>query len=168
MKTADAPRTIVRAKGCTLFTETGQKLLDGISSWWVNLHGHSHPEITHRVSEQLANLEHVLFAGFTHPPAIELAERILRTLPENQAHVFYSDNGSTSVEIGLKMALQFWSNQGTRSKTRIVALQGGYHGDTFGAMSLSNRGMFTMPFEPYLFPVERIPAPLSGREQDSL
>src|SRR5882724_522896 len=168
MKTADAPRTIVRAKGCTLFTETGDALLDGISSWWVNLHGHSHPEITHRVSEQLANLEHVLFAGFTHPPAIELAEGILRKLPANQTHVFYSDNGSTSIEIAVKMALQFWSNHGIHQKVRIVALEGGYHGDTFGAMSVSGRSAFTAPFEPYLFPVEHIPAPLEGEEQRSI
>ncbi len=168
MKTADAPQAVVRAKGCTLFTETGETLLDGISSWWVNLHGHSHPEITRRVSEQLAILEHVLFAGFTHPPAIELAERLLRTLPANQTHVFYSDNGSTSVEIALKMALQFWTNHGVREKVRIVALEGGYHGDTFGAMSVSGRSAFTAPFEPYLFPVEHIPAPLEGEEQRSI
>src|SRR6266571_2450621 len=168
MKTADPPCTIVRGKGCTLFTETGGTLLDGISSWWVNLHGHSHPEITKRVREQLEKLDHVLFAGFTHPPAIELAERILKTLPENQAHAFYSDNGSTAVEIGLKMALQFWSNQGIREKVRIVALEGGYHGDTFGAMSVSGRGTFTAPFEPYLFPVERIPAPVPGEEIRSI
>jgi len=168
MKTADAPQAVVRAKGCTLFTETGETLLDGISSWWVNLHGHSHPEITHRVSEQLANLEHVLFAGFTHPPAIELAEGILRKLPANQTHVFYSDNGSTSIEIAVKMALQFWSNHGIHQKVRIVALEGGYHGDTFGAMSVSNRSAFTRPFEPYLFEVDRIPAPLEGVEQRSI
>ena len=168
MKTADPPLTIVSARGSSLFTEDGEVLLDGISSWWVNLHGHSHPEIAKRVSEQLAVLEHVLFAGFTHPPAIELAEKILETLPRNQAHVFYSDNGSTSVEVALKMALQFWSNKGERHRTRIVALEGGYHGDTFGAMSLSGRSVFTAPFEPYLFPVERIPAPMSGQEQRSL
>jgi adenosylmethionine-8-amino-7-oxononanoate aminotransferase len=168
MKTAEPPLAIIRGKGCTLFTETGRTLLDGISSWWVNLHGHSHPEITQRVSEQLAKLEHVLFAGFTHPPAIELAERVLKTLPGNQTRVFYSDNGSTSVEIGLKMALQFWSNRGFRQKIRIVALEGGYHGDTFGAMSVSGRSAFTTPFEPYLFPVDRIPAPLKGEEHRSI
>src|ERR1044071_1296523 len=167
MKTADPPIAVVRAQGCSLFTETGQLLLDGISSWWVNLHGHSHPAITQSVRDQLEKLEHVLFAGFTHPPAIELAERLLKTLPRNQKHVFYSDNGSTAVEIALKMALQFWKNRGVR-RTRIIALERGYHGDTFGAMSLSGKSAFTAPFEPYLFPVERIPAPLQGDEQRSL
>jgi len=168
MKTADPPLTIVRANGCSLFTEDGRCLLDGISSWWVNLHGHSHPQIVRRISQQLALLEHVLFAGFTHPSAIELAEGILKTLPANQSHVFYSYNGSTSVEIALKMALQFWRNCGVHQKVRIAALEGGYHGDTFGAMSVSGRSVFTMPFEPYLFSVERIPAPLQGQEERSI
>src|SRR5215471_16109711 len=168
MKTADPPLAIVRGEGCALFTEDGRRLLDGTSAWWVSLHGHAHPEIARRVSEQLTQLEHVLFAGCTHPAAIELAERILKTLPTNQARVFYSDDGSTAVEIALKMALQFWRNRGDGRKVRIVALEGGYHGDTFGAMSLSGRSVFTLPFEPYLFPVERIPAPISGQEQRSL
>jgi adenosylmethionine-8-amino-7-oxononanoate aminotransferase len=168
MKTAEPPLTIVRGEGCALFTEDGRRLLDGTSSWWVNLHGHAHPEITRRVSEQLAQLEHVLFAGCTHPAAIELAERILKTLPANQARVFYSDDGSTAVEIALKMALQFWRNRGDGQKVRIVALEGGYHGDTFGAMSVSGRSVFTQPFEPFLFPVERIGAPVEGQQQQSI
>jgi len=167
-KTDDPPLAIVRGQGCKLFTETDEVLLDGISSWWVNLHGHSHPRILRAVTEQLALLEHVLFAGCTHPLAIELEERILKTLPANQARVFYSDNGSTAVEVALKMALQFWRNCGVRQKVGIVALEGGYHGDTFGAMSVSAPGVFTTPFEPYLFPVERIPAPVGGAEQRSI
>ncbi len=122
----------------------------------MNLHGHCHPAITQSVHEQLEKLDHVLFAGCTHPPAIELAEKILKTLPANQTHAFYSDNGSTAVEIGLKMALQFWSNRGIQ-RTRIIALEGGYHGDTFGAMSVSGKSAFTAPFAPWLFQLSAFP-----------
>ena len=102
---------ITKAQGASLFTEDGTEIIDAIASWWVNLHGHSHPKIAQAVAAQASELEHVMFAGFTHPPAIKLAENLLSVLPDNQSKVFFSDNGSTAVEVGLKMALQYWHNQ---------------------------------------------------------
>lgn len=157
-QTADPPIGVLRGEGPWLHTEDGRRIFDGISSWWVNVHGHSHPEIARRVSEQLATLEHVIFSGFTHPPAVELAERLLAKLPHNQARIFYSDNGSTAVEVALKMAIQYRRNRGEPQR-RILALEGGYHGDTFGAMAASARSAFTAPFDPYLFEVGHIPFP---------
>src|SRR5882757_8165463 len=103
MKTALPPIPIVKGEGACLFDENGKKYIDAVSSWWVNIHGHSNPYIAKRVSEQLSILEHVIFAGFTHEPAIELAERLLKILPGNQTKLFYTDNGSTAVEVALKM-----------------------------------------------------------------
>jgi adenosylmethionine---8-amino-7-oxononanoate aminotransferase len=151
-KTSEKPIGIVRGSGAYLFDEQGKKYIDAISSWWVNLHGHSHPYIAEKIHEQFLKLEHVIFAGFTHEPAVELAERLLKILPSNQKKVFYSDNGSTSVEVALKMAFQYWHNQG-EAKTKVIALKDAYHGDTFGAMSVSGRGAFTDPFVPFLFDV---------------
>src|SRR5690349_1167380 len=111
MKTADPPIGIVKGEGVYLEDEAGKRYIDAISSWWVNLHGHSHPYIAQKVSEQLNVLEHVIFAGFTHRPAIELAERLLQILPDNQARIFYSDNGSTAVEVAVKIAFQYWQNK---------------------------------------------------------
>src|SRR5436305_13708031 len=108
MKTAAAPVPIVRGAGALLFDESGKQYIDAISSWWVNIHGHAHPYIAQKVAEQLNTLEHVIFAGFTHPAAVELAERLLRILPANQSKAFYSDNGSTAVEVAVKMCLQYW------------------------------------------------------------
>lgn len=147
-----------RAEGVKLFTESGQVILDVISSWWVNIHGHSNPVLANAISEQAHQLEHVIFAGFTHEPAILLAERLLDILPENQAKVFYSDNGSTAVEVGIKMAFQYFYNKGIEKK-KIIAIDGAYHGDTFGAMSVGERGPFTEPFDPYLFNVEFLDFP---------
>ncbi|WP_317128380.1 aminotransferase class III-fold pyridoxal phosphate-dependent enzyme [Hymenobacter radiodurans] len=140
MQTAALPIPIVRGEGAWLYTEDGTAYLDGISSWWVNLHGHAHPRIASRVAQQLQTLEHVLFAGFTHPPAVELAEGLLEILPPNQRRIFYSDNGSTAVEVALKMALQYHHNLGQPRRT-IVAFRDSYHGDTFGAMAVSSRGL---------------------------
>ena len=112
-----------------LFDENGKKYIDAVSSWWVNIHGHAHPYIAQKVSEQLNKLEHVIFAGFTHEGAIELAERLLQILPVNQQKVFYSDNGSTAVEVAIKMCLQYWHNKG-EDRTKIIALKNAYHGDT--------------------------------------
>ncbi len=167
MQTAPPPIGVTRGEGAVLFTEDGREFIDAVSSWWVNIHGHAHPHIAERVSQQLRTLEHVIFAGFTHAPAVELAERLLKLLPQNQARVFYSDNGSTAVEVALKMALQFWFNQG-QDKTRIIAFEGSYHGDTFGAMSVSERSVFTRPFQQYLFDVEFLPVPVSGEEEQTL
>jgi adenosylmethionine-8-amino-7-oxononanoate aminotransferase len=148
-------------KGCYLHTADGREILDCIGSWWVNLHGHSNEHIAHAIYEQAMRLEHVIFAGFTHEPAVRLAERLLKILPDNQSKIFYSDNGSTAVEVGLKMAFQYWHNQGI-SKTKIAALDGSYHGDTFGAMAVGDRGPFTAAFHSYLFQVEFLPFPDSA------
>ena len=163
MQTAPLPIPIVRGEGSILYDADGREYLDMISSWWVNLHGHAHPHIARRVSEQLNTLEHVIFAGFTHQPAVELAERLLTILPQNQAKVFYSDNGSTAVEVALKMAFQYWHNLG-QPRRKVVALEGAYHGDTFGAMAVSGRSAFTAPFTPFLFDVEYLPVPSAGQE----
>jgi adenosylmethionine-8-amino-7-oxononanoate aminotransferase len=147
------------AKGCWLYLENGKKILDAISSWWVNLHGHSHPYLAEAISKQAKELEHVIFAGFTHEPAISLSERLLKILPYNQSKIFFSDNGSTAVEVALKMALQYFWNQGQKKKTKIIALEGAYHGDTFGAMSAGERSPFVAAFSPLLFEVEFLPLP---------
>ncbi len=163
MQTAPLPIPIVRGEGSVLYDADGREYLDMISSWWVNLHGHAHPHITQRVSKQLSTLEHVIFAGFTHQPAVELAERLLTILPQNQAKVFYSDNGSTAVEVALKMAFQYWHNLG-QPRRKVIALENAYHGDTFGAMAVSGRSAFTAPFSPFLFDVAYLPVPVAGQE----
>jgi adenosylmethionine-8-amino-7-oxononanoate aminotransferase len=154
---------IARAKGASLFLTSGEEILDGISSWWCNLHGHGHPAIVEAATRQLEILDHVLFAGCTHEPAVQLAERLLAVLPGGLSKVFYSDNGSTAVEVALKMAIQWWFNQG-QERTTIVALDDSYHGDTFGAMAAGARGLFTKPFDQMLFHVQRIST--AGSHQD--
>jgi len=158
MKTASPPIPIVSGKGACLFDENGKKYIDAVSSWWVNIHGHAHPYIAQKVSEQLKKLEHVIFAGFTHEGAVELAERLLQILPANQQKAFYSDNGSTAVEVAIKMCLQYWHNQG-ENRTKIIAFKNAYHGDTFGAMAVSGRSAFTAAFDSLLFEVEFIDLP---------
>ncbi len=158
MQNAASPIPIVRGEGVYLITEDGKKYIDAISSWWVNIHGHSHPYIAEKVAEQLRKLEHVIFAGFTHPGAVELAERLIKVLPSGQSKFFYSDNGSTAVEVALKMCLQYWSNKGD-SRIKVLAFNNSYHGDTFGAMAVSARSAFTQPFEKLLFEVEFIDLP---------
>src|SRR5579862_2341528 len=155
MLTAPAPLPIVRAKGVYLYTEDGRKILDGISSWWVNIHGHAHPKLNEALAAQARELEHVVFAGCTHRPAVELAERLLKILPPGLARVFYSDNGSTAIEVALKMALQYWRNRG-QPRSTFIALHNAYHGDTAGAMSASEDSLFTRPFQHMLFPVARV------------
>lgn len=156
MKTAGPPLAIVRGQGVYLHTEDGRTLLDGISSWWVNIHGHAHPRLNQALTEQAKKIEHVIFAGATHEPAVELAERLVGILPAGLTRIFYSDNGSTAVEVAVKLALQYWSNRGRSDRTRIVALRHAYHGDTVGAMSVSDESVFTAPFAPLLFPVDRV------------
>ena len=162
-----APIAIVKGQGVYLFDETGNKYIDAVSSWWVNLHGHSHPDIARRVFEQLQTLEHVIFAGFTHQPAVDLAERLLTILPSRQSRIFYSDNGSTATEVAVKMALQYWRNKGRR-KNKIIAFEHAYHGDTFGAMSVSARSGFTDAFADLLFDVIHIPLPGRGEEAQTV
>lgn len=165
MKTAEDAIPIVKGSGIYLYDENGKKYIDAVASWWVTLHGHANPYIAQRVSEQLNTLEQVIFAGFTHEPAIQLSENLLKMLPENQEKVFYSDNGSTAVEVALKMCIQFWHNQG-KEKTKILAFKEAYHGDTFGAMSVSGRSVWTKPFGEMLFEVIFIDPPTSENIED--
>ncbi|WP_336732583.1 adenosylmethionine--8-amino-7-oxononanoate transaminase, partial [Chryseobacterium sp. VD8] len=165
MKTAEDAIPIVKGSGIYLYDEDGKKYIDAVASWWVTLHGHANLYIAQRVSEQLNTLEQVIFAGFTHEPAIQLSENLLKLLPENQEKVFYSDNGSTAVEVALKMCIQFWHNQG-KEKTKILAFKEAYHGDTFGAMSVSGRSVWTKPFGEMLFEVIFIDPPTSGNIED--
>ncbi len=168
MKLSPESIGIKNAEGVYLFSENGEQYIDAISSWWVNLHGHAHPYIARKISEQLNRLEHVIFAGFTHEPAIELAEKLLNILPGDMAKVFYSDNGSTAIEVALKMAHQYHQNKNEKKKTKVIAIEGAYHGDTFGAMSVSARNVFTAPFNSMLFDVDFIPFPSIEQEEISL
>ena len=158
LKYAEAPVQLVKGEGAFFYDAAGNRLLDAISSWWVNLHGHCHPYISQKVSEQLFSLEHAIFSAFTHEPAVTLAERLIGHLPGNQARIFYSDNGSTAVEVGLKMVLQYWHNTGAPKK-KFIALENAYHGDTFGGMSVGARNVFNNAFENLLFEVVHIPVP---------
>ncbi|HEY4128969.1 MAG TPA: adenosylmethionine--8-amino-7-oxononanoate transaminase [Gemmatimonadaceae bacterium] len=152
---------IVRAEGAYLYDDTGRAIFDGISSWWVTLHGHAQPEVAAAIAEQARTLEQVIFAGFTHEPAARLAQDLTARVPRGLNRVFYSDNGSTAVEVAVKIALQYWQNRGEHRRM-ILALENAYHGDTFGAMSVSARGLFTDPFADQLFQVTRLPDPVDG------
>lgn len=153
------PIPIVKGAGSLLFAQDGSHYIDAISSWWVNLHGHAHPYIAEKIYRQALQLEQVIFAGFTHEPAVRLAERLLPILPGNFARIFYSDNGSTATEVALKMAIQFWWNLGQPERRKILAFTNAYHGDTFGAMSVSDRSVFTLAFHNLLFEVIFIDIP---------
>jgi len=163
------PIPVLQGKGSLLFDEKGKAYIDAISSWWVNIHGHSHPYIAERIYQQALRLEHVIFTGFTHEPAVHLAERLLPLLPGEFSRIFYSDNGSTAVEVAIKMSIQYWRNQGAlpsaaeappkAGRSRVLAFHHSYHGDTFGAMSVSERSVFTAPFRNYLFDVLFIDTP---------
>ena len=149
------PMTIVKAKGVYLYTDDGRQILDGISSWWVNIHGHAHPKLNAALAKQADEFEHVIFAGCTHRPAVELAERLVELLPNGLTRIFYSDDGSTAVEAALKLAVQYWHNLGNEARRTFISLDHAYHGDTVGAMSVSEASSFTSPFSPMLFPVVR-------------
>ncbi len=153
---------IVRGEGTYLYDENGEQYIDAVASWWTNLHGHAHPVIANAIAEQAKKLEHVIFAGFTHEPAEQLAEQLLKRIPYHNK-IFYSDNGSTAVEVAIKMALQYWSNQGEVRK-KIICFRDAYHGDTFGSMSVSARGVFTQPFQNLLFDVVFIDTPNNENE----
>jgi adenosylmethionine---8-amino-7-oxononanoate aminotransferase len=161
---SQAPVAIVSAEGCWLTADDHKKYLDGTASWWVNAHGHAHPYIAQKIFEQASKLEHIIFAGFTHAPAVELAERVIAMLPGKQSRIFYSDNGSTSVEVALKMTLQYFHNRGEK-RNKFIAFRNAYHGDTFGAMSVAERNAFSAPFNDLLFEVEFIEAPESAESQ---
>jgi adenosylmethionine-8-amino-7-oxononanoate aminotransferase len=153
---------IVKGEGALLFDETGNSYIDAISSWWVNIHGHSNPYIAEKINQQAQILEQVIFTNFTHKPAVLLAERLIQILPGELSKIFYSDNGSTAVEVALKMAIQFWLNKGISGRNKILAFEHAYHGDTFGAMSVSGRGLFTNAFRDLLFDVVFIETPDAG------
>jgi adenosylmethionine-8-amino-7-oxononanoate aminotransferase len=151
-----APIKIVKAQGAYLYTQDGRRLIDGISSWWVTIHGHGHPAIAEAIARQAEKLDHVLLAGFTHEAAEILASRLRRVVPAGLNHIFFSDDGSTAVEVALKTAVQYWSNMGRPKKQSIVALEHAYHGDTVGAMSVGAESAFNEPFRSFLFPVHRV------------
>ena len=165
LEVEEDPILIESANGIYLHTAEGKKIIDAVSSWWVNLHGHSNPVIAKAIADQAIKLEHVIFAGFTHQPAITLAENLLSILPSNQTKIFFSDDGSTAVEVGLKMAMQYWYNKGIKTKNKIVALEGAYHGDTFGAMSVGARDSFNVAFNNYLFDVDFLEFPTQANEE---
>jgi adenosylmethionine-8-amino-7-oxononanoate aminotransferase len=158
---------IASAKGAWLTAANGARIFDAISSWWVITHGHNYPPIVEAIQKQAGVLDQVIFAGFTHGPAEGVARRLLSITPPGLTHVFFSDSGSTSVEVALKMALGHFRNRG-EPRSRIVALEHGYHGDTIGCMSVGARGVFNAPYEPLLFDVDRIPFPNAGAEQITL
>lgn len=165
---ATAPQSIYIDRGCGAYLfardgKTERRIIDAISSWWVITHGHCHPQIVSAVQAQAAALDQVIFAGFTHEPAEQLAERLLKTAGQGFDRIFYSDSGSTSIEVALKMAIGYWEHTG-RPRRKIIALEGGYHGDTFGTMSAGSRSVYNKLYEPYLFDVEHIPFPKQGCE----
>jgi len=164
---------VVRGEGALLHRAEGEPLIDAISSWWVTLHGHAHPVVAAAIAEQAATLEQVIFAEFTHPQAERLAQRLAQHTGLDR--VFFSDNGSTAVEVALKTAVQWWHNRG-EPRQQLIAFDGAYHGDTFGAMAVGARSLFSEPFDSLLFPVARVPWPhthwddatVEKREQDAL
>lgn len=158
------PIHIDRAEGARLYARDGRVIIDAISSWWVNPHGHGHPRIAKAVAEQAARLDQIIFAGFTHGPAERLAARLLAVTPPGLEFVFFSDSGSTAVEVAVKMAVGYWHNRGAM-RPRIIAIEDGYHGDTFGAMSVGHRSVFSAAYQPMLFQVDHLPFPAAGREQ---
>jgi adenosylmethionine-8-amino-7-oxononanoate aminotransferase len=158
MQTAPLPLKVVKGQGIYLELEDGRQLIDCISSWWVTLHGHSHPALAAALSQQAQTLEHVIFAGFTHDPAEQLARKLLTHLPAALTRVFFSDNGSTAVEVALKMAYQYWRNQG-EERSRFIGFAGGYHGDTIGAMSVGQGSSWWQPFRPLLLTTDLVNFP---------
>lgn len=166
-KTATPPIVIKKAEGVWLYDEEDQRYLDVNSSWWTNIHGHGNKYIASEIRDQFLQLDHVIFAGVTHPKAVELSERIIELLGNHFGKVFFSDNGSTSVEVAIKMVYQYWYNQG-KPKKRFLAIEGAYHGDTFGAMSVGQRGNFNQPFEHLFFEVDFIPFPTAENSEQVL
>ena len=165
LASAAPPQRIVSGEGALLFREQGKPLIDAISSWWVTLHGHGHPVMAAAIAEQAQRLEQVIFADFTHEPAERLGERLSAITGLDR--LFFSDNGSTAVEVALKIACQWWHNQG-QPRQQIIAFDGAYHGDTFGAMAVGERNLFSEPFETKLFPVARVPWPSTWWDDETV
>lgn len=158
---------ITKAKDCMLYDEDGNQYIDAIASWYSSMYGHCNDFVTSRVYKQMQQLDHVVFAGFTHEPAVKLSEELIKILPENQEKIFFGDNGSTSVEIGIKMALQYHFNKGNKRNT-LIAFQESFHGDTFGAMSVSGLSVYNGPFEDFFLDVKRIPTPNGNNHEQIL
>jgi adenosylmethionine-8-amino-7-oxononanoate aminotransferase len=165
-KTASPPIAILKGEGALLWDENGKEYIDGIASWWVNPFGHSNKFIADAIYKQLTSLEHVLFGGFTHEPAVVLSEKLIEMLPSNQQKIFFSDNGSTAVEVAIKVALQYFYNNGEK-RTTIIAFENAFHGDTFAAMAASGISFYTQAFQGMFIDVVRIPVPVKGKEQES-
>jgi adenosylmethionine-8-amino-7-oxononanoate aminotransferase len=165
-KTSQTPIAITRGEGALLWDENNKEYIDAIASWWVNPFGHSNKIIADAIYKQLTTLEHVLFGGFTHEPAIKVAERLMEILPENQQKIFFSDNGSTAVEVAIKVALQYFFNKNEK-RTTIIAFENAFHGDTFAAMAASGISFYTQAFQGMFIDVVRIPVPVRGQEQVS-
>jgi adenosylmethionine-8-amino-7-oxononanoate aminotransferase len=165
-KTSKPPIAIVKGEGALLWDENGKEYIDAIASWWVNPFGHSNRFIADAIYKQLTTLEHVLFGGFTHEPAVVLSEKLLEILPNNQNKIFFSDNGSTAVEVAIKVAFQFFYNK-NEQKTTLIAFENAFHGDTFAAMAASGISFYTQAFEGMFIDVVRIPAPIKGQEEAS-
>ena len=165
-KTAALPIAIKKGKGALLWDENNKEYIDAIASWWVNPYGHSNTFIADAIYKQLTTLEHVLFGGFTHEPAILVAEKLMEILPKNQQKIFFSDNGSTAVEVAIKVALQYFFNKGEK-KTTIIAFENAFHGDTFAAMAASGISFYTQAFQGMFIDVVRIPVPVKGQQQES-
>jgi len=165
-KTAQTPIAITKGQGALLWDEKGKEYIDAIASWWVNPFGHSNTFIADAIYKQLTTLEHVLFGGFTHEPAVKVAEKLLEILPDNQQKIFFSDNGSTAVEVAIKVALQYFFNKNEK-RTTIIAFENAFHGDTFAAMAASGISFYTQAFQGMFIDVVRIPVPVKGKEEES-
>ena len=166
-KTTAPHIAITHGEGALLWDENGKQYIDAIASWWVNPYGHSNKYIADAIYKQLTTLEHVLFGGFTHEPAVLLSEKLMELLPQNQKKLFFSDNGSTAVEVAIKVALQYYYNKGEK-RTKIIAFENAFHGDTFAAMAASGISFFTEAFKGSLIEVVRIPVPVVGSEEKSM
>ena len=165
-KTSKPPIAIVKGEGALLWDDSNKEYIDAIASWWVNPFGHSNRFIADAIYKQLTTLEHVLFGGFTHEPAVVLSEKLIEILPKNQKKIFFSDNGSTAVEVAIKVALQYFFNKGEK-KTTIIAFENAFHGDTFAAMAASGISFYTQAFEGMFIDIVRIPVPIKGQEEAS-
>ena len=165
-KTSKPPIAIVKGEGALLWDDSNKEYIDAIASWWVNPFGHSNRFIADAIYKQLTTLEHVLFGGFTHEPAVVLSEKLIEILPKNQKKIFFSDNGSTAVEVAIKVALQYFFNKGEK-KTTIIAFENAFHGDTFAAMAASGISFYTQAFEGMFIDIVRIPVPIKGQEEVS-
>lgn len=163
----DAIPRISHAEGAALYTDNGRRIVDAISSWWVTTHGHAHPRIAAAIAEQAGRLDQIIFAGWTHEPAETLAVGLCEIMPKALTRLFFSDSGSTSVEVAIKMALGYWLHRG-EARHRVIVMEHGYHGDTIGAMSVGARGVFNRAYSPLLFDVDTIPFPATGCEQKTL